>query len=115
MAKKKTTKRKTATAVKARTKSELFAHISDDTGLSRKQIGEVFDSLQTAIKRDLGNRGPGMFTVPGLMKITVTKKPAVKAHTRPDPFNPGQMMNVKAKPARKVVKVRPLKNLKDMV
>jgi hypothetical protein len=45
----------------------------------------------------------------------VQKKPAVKAHTRPDPFNPGQMMQVKAKPARKVVKVRPLKGLKDRV
>lgn len=105
----------TATATKGRTKSELFAHLCEDTGLTRKQVGQFFDSLNNAIKRDLSARGPGMFTVPGLMKITVMKKPAVKAHTRPDPFNPGQMMQVKAKPARKVVKVRPLKNLKDMV
>ncbi len=100
---------------KARTKSEVYSQIADDTGLTRKQVSLVFDSINTMIKKDLSGRGPGMFQVPGLMKITVQKKPAVKAHTRPDPFNPGETMHVKAKPARKVVKVRPLKGLKDMV
>jgi hypothetical protein len=66
------------------------------------------------IKKDL-SKGPGIFSVPGLMKIQVIKKPATKAKTMPNPFKPGEMMQVKAKPARKVVKVRALKALKEMV
>jgi nucleoid DNA-binding protein len=98
---------------KARTKSEVFAALAQLAGLTRKQVAVVFDGLAGIMKKDL--RGPGLFVVPGLMKVTVAKKPAVKAHERPDPFHPGEMMKVKAKPARKVVKVRPLKNLKAMV
>jgi nucleoid DNA-binding protein len=108
-------KAKTATvAKKPRTKSEIFAELAQHADLTRKQVAAVFDGMAGLLKMDLA-RGPGVFTVPGLMKVTVTKKPAVKAHTRPDPFHPGEMMRVKAKPARKVVKVRPLKALKDMV
>jgi nucleoid DNA-binding protein len=103
-----------AKAVKARSKSEVFMTIAQESGLVRKQVAGVFDALAGLIKKDLA-KGPGVFTVPGLMKITVIKKPATKATTRPDPFHPGQMMTVKAKPARKVVKVRALKNLKAMV
>lgn len=102
-------------AGKPRTKSELYADLAESTGLSRKQVASVFDGLSGVIRKDLSGRGPGVFNVPGLMKITVRKKPAVKAHTRPDPFNPGQMMQVKAKPASKVVKIRPLKSLREMV
>lgn len=101
-------------AAKARSKSEVYSSIAEEVGMTRKQIAGVFDSLSGLIKKDLG-KGPGIFTVPGLLKITVIKKPATKATTRPDPFHPGQMMTVKAKPARKVVKVRALKNLKAMV
>ncbi|MDX2200859.1 MAG: HU family DNA-binding protein [Phycisphaerae bacterium] len=99
---------------KPRGKSEIYNAVAGDTGLSRKQVASVFESLSNHIKKDLG-KGPGVFAVPGLMKITVVKKPAVKAGTRPNPFKPGEMMQVKARPARKVVKVRPLKALKDMV
>ncbi len=99
---------------KARSKSEIYTSLAEEVGLTRRQVAGVFDSLAGLIKKDLG-KGPGIFTVPGLMKITVIRKPATKATTRPDPFHPGQMMTVKAKPARKVVKVRPLKNLKAMV
>ncbi len=98
---------------KARTKSEVYGTIAQSACLTRKQVAAVFDELAGIIKKDL--RGPGIFTVPGLMKITVIRKPASKAATRPDPFHPGETMHVKAKPARKVVKVRPLKNLKAMV
>lgn len=106
--------RKTA-AAKPRTKSEVFSILAEKTGLTKKQVGAVFDELSGLIKKDVGSRGPGAFTVPGLMKIVVQKKPATKAKTVPNPFKPGEMMTVKAKPARKVVKVRPLKGLKDMV
>jgi len=112
-------KRKAAGAAKSagksRTKSEVYREIAQDTGLARKQVESVFNSMTGIIKRDLSGRGPGLFTVPGLMKIKVQKKPATKARTVPSPFNPGQMMTIKAKPARKVVKVQALKALKAMV
>ena len=103
------------TTKKSATKSQILESISNSTGLTRKEVGSVLDALSAEIKKGVGSRGPGMFTIPGLCKIVVVKKPATKAATRPNPFEPGEMMDVKAKPARKIVKVRPLKNLKDMV
>ncbi len=100
---------------KPRSKSEVFTTIAENTGLTRKQVASVFDEMNTIIKKDLsGRNAPGVFTVPGLMKIQVVKKPATKATQRPNPFKPGEMMTVAAKPARKTVKVRPLKGLKEM-
>lgn len=103
-----------AKATKVRSKSEIFSSVAGETGLTRKQVSQVFDSLTGLIKKDL-SKGPGIFAVPGLMKITVVRKPATKEKKVPNPFKPGEMMVVKAKPARKVVKVRPLKGLKAMV
>jgi nucleoid DNA-binding protein len=97
------------------TKSALYAHISEDTGLTRKDVAKVFDSLNDVIEGHVKSRGAGEFKVPGLLKIKVTKKPATKARKNvPNPFRPGEFMDVAAKPARKVVKVLPLKALKDM-
>ncbi|MGI9238214.1 MAG: HU family DNA-binding protein [Woeseiaceae bacterium] len=97
------------------TKSEIYAKIVDDTGLSRKDVAAVFDSLNGQIKKNLGGRGaPGIFTVPGLMKLRVVKKPARAARKGTNPFT-GEEMMFKAKPASKVVKVSALKGLKDMV
>jgi len=99
----------------AYTKTQLFARISEDTGLARKDIAKVFDSLNDVIEGHIKSRGAGEFKVPGLMKIKVNKKPATKARKNvPNPFRPGEFMDVAAKPARKVVKVLPLKALKDM-
>jgi len=107
---------KTIKAIKdAYTKTQLFAHIAEDTGLARKDVAKVFVSLNDVIEGHVKSRGAGEFKVPGLMKIKVNKKPATKARKNvPNPFRPGEMMDVKAKPARKVVKVLPLKALKDM-
>ncbi|MHC5209343.1 MAG: HU family DNA-binding protein [Planctomycetota bacterium] len=99
---------------KPRTKSEVYREVSEKTGLTRKQVGEVFDTMAGLIKKDLGNRGPGVFTVPGLIKVKVVKKPATKARMGTNPFT-GEQMMFKAKPARKVVKTQPLKALKQMV
>ena len=99
----------------AYTKTQLFAQIAEDTGLARKDVAKVFASLNDVIEGHVKSRGAGEFKVPGLMKIKVNKKPATKARKNvPNPFKPGEMMDVKAKPARKVVKVLPLKALKDM-
>lgn len=104
----------TKSAVKARTKSQILSDIADETGLSRKQVQGVFDSMSGLIKKDLGKRGPGVFSVPGLMKVKVVRKPATKARKGINPFT-GEETTFKAKPARNVVKVLPLKALKDMV
>lgn len=99
---------------KPRTKSEVFGTLSETTGLTRKEVGSVFEGLSHVIKQDLGGRGPGIFVVPGLMKIKVITKPATKARKGINPFT-GEPTVFKAKPARKVVKVQPLKALKSMV
>jgi nucleoid DNA-binding protein len=101
-----------ATAVKAATKSEILTKIATTTTLSRKQVSSVFDALSEEIKYAVGKKGPGVFAVPGLMKIIVIQKPAVKARKGINPFTKLEQM-FKAKPARKVIKVRPLKALKD--
>lgn len=111
-AKKRTTK-KAKRAVKARTKSEVYGELAEANELTKRQVGEVFDHLAGMIKKDL-NRGPGVFTVPGLMKIKVVKKPATKARLGINPFTGVEMM-FKAKPASRKVKVQPLAGLKKMV
>ncbi len=105
--------KKARSVTKARSKSEVYGVLAESTGLTRKQVGAVFNEMAGLIKKDL-SKGPGIFTVPGLMKITVVKKPATKARKGINPFTKEEIM-IKAKPARKVVKVRPLKNLKAMV
>jgi nucleoid DNA-binding protein len=101
-------------AAKAATKSEILASVASTTELSRKQVASVFEALSGLIKANIGKKGPGIFVVPGLMKIIVIQKPATKAHKGINPFTKEEQM-FKAKPARKVIKVRPLKALKDMV
>ena len=102
-----------AEAAKAPTKSEVLGRIAEKTELSRKQVSAVFEELSNEIKNALGKKGPGLFVVPGLMKINLIQKPATKARKGINPFTKEEQI-FKAKPARKVVKVRPLKALKDM-
>jgi DNA-binding protein HU-beta len=96
----------------APTKSEILAQISKDSELSRKQVSEVFESLNGIIKKSL--RGNGLFTLPGLLKLKVVKRPATKSREGINPFT-GEKMTFKAKPASKKVRALPLKNLKSMV
>lgn len=102
-----------ATSAKAATKSEILSSIAGTTELSRKQVASVFDAMAGLVKSAVGKKGPGVFTVPGLMKIVVVQKPAVPARRGINPFTKLEQM-FKAKPARKVIKVRPMKALKDM-
>ena len=96
----------------APTKSEILASISKDTDLSRKQVSGVFEALNSVIRKSL--RSNGLFTMPGLLKMKVVKKPATKAREGVNPFT-GEKMTFKAKPASKKVRVMPLKSLKGMV
>jgi nucleoid DNA-binding protein len=97
------------------TKTELLEALSAGSELTKKQVGQVLDVLGEVIETQLGKKGSGMFVLPGLLKITRVSKPARKAGKKPNPFKPGEMMDVKARPAHNVVKVRPLKKLKEMV
>jgi len=102
------------TSPRARTKSQIYGDLAEVTELKRKEVSSVFEQFSGLIKKDLGKRGPGVFTVPGLMKIKVVRKPATKARKGINPFT-GEATVFKAKPARNVVKVLPLKALKEMV
>ena len=100
-------------AKKALTKGQVVAAIAEATGLAKKQVACCFAALADVIKKQVGKTGPGVIAVAGLMKITVQHKPAVKARKGINPFTKEEVM-FKAKPARKVIKVRALKALKDM-
>jgi nucleoid DNA-binding protein len=95
-------------------KSAVYQEIATKTGLTRKDVGAVFDALIDLIKAQLGKKGPGTFKVPGLLKLKRVHKPATKARPGINPFTKEPTM-IKAKPARNVVKAQPLKSLKDMV
>ena len=99
-----------ASGKKPRTKTEILNSIADATGLAKKDVTSVFDALTDEIRKDVGKKGSGQFTIPGLCKVVIQHKPATKAKKGvPNPFKPGELMDVAAKPARNVVKVRPLK------
>src|ERR1043165_7662840 len=98
---------------KAGTKGDVLRSIAATTELSRKQVSAVFEALAGQVSKNVGKKGPGVFVVPGLMKIIVVQKPAVAGRKGINPFAKQEQM-FKAKPARRVIKVRPLKALKDM-
>jgi nucleoid DNA-binding protein len=104
----------TKAPVKSMTKSEVVSGIADATGLAKKDVNSVLEAMAAQIKKSLGRNGPGAYAVPGLMKIMVIRKPATQARKGINPFTKEETI-FKAKPARNVVKIRPLKNLKDMV
>lgn len=106
---------KAAPAKKAPTKTQILAGIAEATGLSKRDVAAVMDALVGEIKKSLSAKGPGIFTIPGLVKIERKRVPARPARKNvPNPFKPGEFMDVPAKPAYNKVKVRPLKTLKDM-
>jgi nucleoid DNA-binding protein len=104
---------KAAATAKAPTKSQIIGNIAEATQLTRKQVSAVLDALTDEIKKAL--KGPGVFTLPGLVKIVKKKVPAQKARKGVrNPFT-GEIRDIPAKPATVRVRVRPLKALKDMV
>ena len=106
----------TAVRGKALTKSEMLGVIAENTGLTKKQVSAVIDELGILIERHLKKGAVGTFTLPGLLKIKKVKRPATKARKGvPNPFKPGETMDIPAKPASTRVKITPLKRMKDMV
>ena len=104
------------TAIKERyTKTQILTELADNTELSKKQVAAVLDELAVLIERHIKPRACGEFTLPGLLKVKTVKKPARKARKNvPNPFRPGELMDVAAKPASTKVKVLPLTRLKGM-
>jgi len=102
-----------AASAKPATKSEILSNIAKATQLSRKQVVSVLEALSGQIKAAVGKKGPGVFALPGLLKIMVIHKPATPQRKGINPFTKQEQI-FKAKPARKVIKVRALKALKDM-
>jgi nucleoid DNA-binding protein len=105
---------KKATTLKERlSKTQILDSISESTELSRKQVSAVLDSLTEIMAAHLNKKAVGEFVLPGLLKISTVRKPAVKARKGISPFTKEEIV-FKAKPATTVVKVRALKKLKDM-
>ena len=103
-----------AAAERPRTKSEIYTILAESADVSKKQVSAIFDTLGEILKKDLSKRGPGALNLAGMMKITVQRKPATKARKGINPFTK-EPTTFKAKPARNVVKVRPLIGLKNLV
>ena len=101
---------------KPMTKSQIVSAIAERCDLTRKQAAAALDCLGELVAESLSPQGPGVFSLPGLLKVEKKEVPAKPArYGVPNPFRPGELMDVKAKPASNKIRVRPLKNLKDMI
>merc|ERR1712139_456781 len=98
-------------AVKGRAmpKSEIFGAIESSSGLKKKEVKAVFESLGSLIPTAL--KASGKFVIPGITMIKLKKKPATKAGKR---MAFGKEVFVKAKPAKTLVKCYTVKALKDV-
>ncbi len=105
---------KNTAIVDAYTKTQTLSEIAENTGLTKKDVANVVEELSDLIERHIKKRGCGKFTMPGLFKIQTKRKPATKARKGINPFTQEETI-FKAKPARTVIKIRPLKKMKDMV
>jgi len=95
-------------------KSGMIKVITDATCLSKKDVVSVLDCFSQLIEKHVKSGGAGKFVLPGMMKISVVKKPARAARKGINPFT-GEEIMIKARPAYKAVKIKALKKLKEMV
>jgi nucleoid DNA-binding protein len=106
--------RKTPAIQKKYTKTEILNEISANTSVSKKEVAAVLEELGVLIERHVKKRSVGEFTLPGLLKIKSVQRPARPARKNvPNPFRPGELMDIPRKPASTRVKVLPLKKLKE--
>lgn len=102
------------TPKKALTKSAFVAHLVDKTELSKAQVNAVLDEIVEVIKKELSGKGAGKFVLPGIARMTITKKKAVKGGVeKPNPLKPGETYITKDKPASVRVNIRAAKSLKE--
>lgn len=106
---------KTSALKESMSKSQLITELAENTGVGKKEVKSVLDELSSVIERHVKKRAVGHFTLPGLLKVKTIKVPARKAQKNvPNPFRPGETMDVAARPASVKVRITPLKKLKDM-
>ena len=107
-------KRKTPAIQKKYTKTEILNEIAQNSSMSKKEVSTVLEELGVLIERHIKKRAVGEFTLPGLLKIKSVMRPARPARKNvPNPFRPGELMDIPRKPASTRVKVLPLKKLKE--
>lgn len=94
------------------TKSELVSDIVAKTGLTKAQVNSVFEALTDVVEKSM--KSGNSVTIPNLVKIYVHKRKATSARQMKSPAT-GEMINVSAKPAHKVVKAKPIKYLKEVL
>ena len=95
---------------KSMTKSQIYDAVAQESEFSRSDVKKFFTALEAVVTDQLGKKGPGVVTIPGLLKLTAVKKPATKGgEQRPNPFKPGEFITTKPKPATTKVKARALK------
>lgn len=108
--------KKSNTITKRYNKTEILDALAEKAEISRKQAGAVLEGLGDLIEGHIKKKACGEFVLPGLLKVVTKHKPATKAKKGvPNPFKPGELMDVKAKPAKTIVKINALKKIKDMV
>ncbi len=99
---------------KRMSKTQFVAALAEKSGLTKKQAASALDTINAIVAQQLGKGGPGEVLIPGLLKLMIVDKPATPQHEGVNPFT-REPMTYKAKPARKVIKVRPLQALKDAI
>jgi nucleoid DNA-binding protein len=99
---------------KRMTKSEFVTALAEKSGLNHQQASSALDVIGDIITQQLGKGGPGEVLIPGLLSLNVINRPATFEREGVNPFTK-EPMTYKAKPACRVIKVRPLKALKDAV
>jgi len=102
------------TSKKPMTKTEMIVVLAESTGLTKNQVVSLFDELAKLIKKELGEEGAGLINISNLLKIKVVRKPATPERKGINPFTKEETV-FKAKPAKNVVKVVPLRGLKELV
>ena len=101
-------------STKRMSKSQFVTTLAEKSGLNKNQAASALDTINTMVAQQLGKGGPGEVLIPGLLKLNIVNKPATRKHEGLNPFT-GEPMTYKAKPARKVIRARPLKALKDSI
>jgi nucleoid DNA-binding protein len=104
-----------ATKKKALTKSALYAHLAEESGLKKADIVKVMEVLHAAIAQQLGPKGGGQFTLPGIARFKTKKVKAVKGGQKKiNPITKTEYIT-KDKPASTKVGIRPVKAFTEMI
>ena len=101
-----------ASKSKRMSKTEFIEAVANESGLDKKQVNAVLEGMTGVIYKEL--KSDNEVVIPGLVKLTTVKKPAVPEREGINPFTKEPTV-FKAKPARKVLKARPVKAAKDAV